>query len=231
MAIALSSLFGFQFPVNFAHPYFTRDPAAFWRRWHISLSSWLRDYLYIGLGGSRGGDWMAARNLMLVMLLCGLWHGAGWSYVLFGAIHGVALIVWRIVGPRMTRIGEGLSGPIRLGVSVVCWAAFQYWYIATLIVFRSPDLSRMRSALTKYVVPDFDFHLAGMGLGTMAFYSTLTIIGLFSVLHVISWRTGGLDKRLARAPFPVMCGACVVLGTTLYLLWPNSPAPFIYFQF
>ena len=86
---------GFRFPDNFRAPYRAQSVTEFWRRWHISLSSWLRDYLYISLGGSRGGPWKTYRNLTLTMLLGGLWHGAGWTFVAWGALHGVGLAATR----------------------------------------------------------------------------------------------------------------------------------------
>jgi alginate O-acetyltransferase complex protein AlgI len=96
MAIGCAKMLGFHFPINFARPYLSRSIQEFWRRWHISLSTWLRDYLYISLGGNRKGSWKTYRNLFLTMLLGGLWHGAAWNFVLFGAVHGVLLSLERI---------------------------------------------------------------------------------------------------------------------------------------
>ena len=96
MAIGLGLMLGFHFPENFNRPYWARNIQDFWRRWHISLSSWLRDYLYIGLGGNRFGTWKTYRNLFLIMAIGGLWHGGdSWNYVLWGAAHGIALCIDR----------------------------------------------------------------------------------------------------------------------------------------
>ncbi|MEL7023460.1 MAG: MBOAT family O-acyltransferase [Pseudomonadota bacterium] len=95
IAIGVALLLGFRLPINFDRPYIAQNPSEFWRRWHISLSSWLRDYLYISLGGNRGPKWMTSRNLLLTMLLGGLWHGAAWNFVLWGAFHGLILILFR----------------------------------------------------------------------------------------------------------------------------------------
>jgi hypothetical protein len=89
MAIGTARLFGYRFPPNFNYPYRAASVTEFWRRWHMSLSFWLRDYLYIPLGGNRGGTLFVCRNLMITMLLGGLWHGAAWNYVVWGALHGV----------------------------------------------------------------------------------------------------------------------------------------------
>ena len=140
IAIGVSRVLGFKLPVNFDHPYFARNPSSFWRRWHISLSSWLRDYLYIGLGGNRGGWAMTYRNLMITMVIGGLWHGASWNFVTWGFCHGVLLIAHRIY--RELRIGfssayRPSTHPIVAFASI---AAMQYCVLLTWIAFRVSDL-------------------------------------------------------------------------------------------
>ena len=103
IARGISKWMGIELMENFRMPYFSASPSAFWGRWHISLSTWLRDYLYIPLGGNRGGGWMTHRNLMLTMLLGGLWHGASWNFVAWGAFHGVLLIGYRLATPTWER--------------------------------------------------------------------------------------------------------------------------------
>ena len=98
IAQGIARWLGFELMDNFRHPYFATSPQDFWRRWHISLSTWLRDYLYISLGGSRGSTWFTCRNLMITMLLGGLWHGAAWTFVAWGAFHGGWLVVHRLLG-------------------------------------------------------------------------------------------------------------------------------------
>src|SRR6202000_55580 len=93
--IGVARMLGFRFKENFRLPYFSNDISEFWRRWHISLSSWLRDYIYISFGGNRKGRLIQYRNLMLTMLIGGLWHGASWNFVIWGGLHGFALIVHR----------------------------------------------------------------------------------------------------------------------------------------
>ena len=103
MAIAVARLLGYSLTINFNFPYFASSITDFWRRWHISLSSWLRDYLYISLGGNRGSMLFTYRNILFTMLLGGLWHGASWVFVLWGGLHGVALMVHR----QWARLSEG----------------------------------------------------------------------------------------------------------------------------
>ena len=109
MAIGLMRMFGFRILENFNYPYVARSVREFWRRWHISLSNWFRDYLYVPLGGNRGGAVRAYRNLAIVFLLCGLWHGASWTFVLWGAWHGAFLVAERAGLDRVL----GRIGPLR----------------------------------------------------------------------------------------------------------------------
>ncbi len=132
MAIGIGLLFGFVFPKNFDAPYKSASLTEFWRRWHISLSSWLRDYLYVPLGGNRRGALATYRNLFVVMLLGGLWHGAAATFVVWGAVHGVGLALERALGRRPA--WPGLPRPLQVG------ATFAVVLLAW-VVFRSPDLA------------------------------------------------------------------------------------------
>ena len=104
MARGVAKCLGFELPLNFNLPYFATSPRDFWNRWHISLSQWLRDYLYIPLGGSRAGSLLTCRNLMLTMVLGGLWHGARWTFVIWGLYQGLLLVAHRLASPWITRI-------------------------------------------------------------------------------------------------------------------------------
>jgi D-alanyl-lipoteichoic acid acyltransferase DltB (MBOAT superfamily) len=117
IAIGLARILGFDFGVNFDRPYFSRSFSEFWTRWHISLSSWLRDYLYIPLGGNRLGRWKTYRNLMITMLLGGLWHGASWTFVFWGALHGAYLVVEKLVKARLPALLQ-----ILLVFNLTCFA-------------------------------------------------------------------------------------------------------------
>ncbi len=131
MAIGLGAMLGFHFPVNFDAPYKAASITDFWRRWHISLSTWLRDYLYIPLGGNRGGPFRTARNLMLTMLLGGLWHGAAWNFVLWGGWHGLWLGIERAIGKR---------SPFSSRIPGQQWAGTLVIVIFGWILFAAPDL-------------------------------------------------------------------------------------------
>ncbi len=126
MAIGLAKLFGFDFQENFRHPYTAASVTDFWRRWHISLSTWFRDYLYIPLGGSRGGALATYRNLLIVFVLCGLWHGANWTFLVWGLIHGGFLVVERVgFGAVLERLWPPLRHAYTLLAVMLGWVFFR----------------------------------------------------------------------------------------------------------
>jgi alginate O-acetyltransferase complex protein AlgI len=125
MAIGLGKMLGFRFKENFDRPYTSASVTEFWQRWHISLSSWLRDYLYIPLGGNRRGPRRALVNIGIVFLLSGLWHGSNWTYVIWGAIHGSVVIVERVLGERRARMPRFLQHLTTLVVVVIAWVFFR----------------------------------------------------------------------------------------------------------
>ena len=218
IAIGLALLLGFRFPANFDQPYRALSLQDFWRRWHISLSSWLRDYLYIGLGGNRGGRARTARNLLATMLLGGLWHGAGWTFVLWGAIHGVGLVAERFVpglapDPDASRFGRFVRGLLVFHVVCAAW-----------VFFRAVDLDR---ALDVFAALGGSWTSApSVGRGVVA----LLVIGAITQL----WPAGRLDAwwdRAARLPVVVQAAGLAVAFVLLDVLGPDGVAPFLYFAF
>jgi D-alanyl-lipoteichoic acid acyltransferase DltB (MBOAT superfamily) len=138
IAIGLARIMGFDFPDNFKKPYFSQDFSEFWTRWHITLSSWLRDYLYISLGGNRHGDFKTQRNLMITMLLGGLWHGASWVFVFWGFLHGAYLIGQRLLGKPFGKLMRLFRTPKFLQVGINIFIVYILTSLAW-IFFRSPD--------------------------------------------------------------------------------------------
>ncbi|MFT5051727.1 MAG: alginate O-acetyltransferase complex protein AlgI [Chlamydiales bacterium] len=142
IARGVAKLMGFDLRLNFNLPYFATSPSSFWRRWHISLSTWLRDYLYIGLGGNKGGAFNTYRNLSLTMLLGGLWHGASWTFVVWGAYHGALLVIYRLVGVRTESRkyswwANGLMGLWMFHLTCIGWLLFRAQNLETIGVFLS----------------------------------------------------------------------------------------------
>jgi D-alanyl-lipoteichoic acid acyltransferase DltB (MBOAT superfamily) len=147
IAIGLALLLGFVFPQNFDRPYRSLGFREFWRRWHMTLSRFLRDFLYIPLGGNRGGRWLTYRNLMITMVLGGLWHGAAWTFVLWGAFHGAGLCAEHMLGERWTRRPAWLRWVITFHLIVFGWILFRAQglgavgdYLSSLFKWASPTL-------------------------------------------------------------------------------------------
>ena len=139
MAIGLGRMFGFRFPENFRWPYIASSVQGFWRRWHISLSTWFRDYLYVPIGGNRVSPARRYRNLVTVFFLCGLWHGASWNFVIWGLWHGSFLVIERLTSNRRERGGRREKDPFALSATsavrsgVVAWPIWPHVY-AMLVV-------------------------------------------------------------------------------------------------
>lgn len=216
MAIGLALLLGYRFPRNFDQPYRAASLQDFWRRWHISLSSWLRDYLYIPLGGSRKGRVRTYLNLFLTMVLGGLWHGANWTFVLWGALHGS----WLALERGLARLSRGrVTLPRWIGLLVTFHIVVLGW-----IFFRAPGLT---DALT---------YLRGLGTGdwrntlVTPLSFALVVIGLG--MHALPSRgIQRLAERLRHWPAPFV-GALIALGLLLVAaMQPEGVAPFIYYQF
>jgi len=223
MAIGLGLMLGFHFPENFNRPYLAYSIQDFWRRWHLSLSSWLRDYLYIALGGNRKGVWKTYRNLFLTMAIAGLWHGGdSWNYLLWGSAHGVALCVDR-AWSRSSLPGLPL------------WAC----HIATLLfvclawtLFRSPDFA---TALSMY---GGQFGRHGFALGDALAVTLRPVHGLAALLGLVCILAPLLQARVERRfagneLFVLAAALWPVLGFTLSfaLIASREAVPFLYFQF
>jgi alginate O-acetyltransferase complex protein AlgI len=212
MAIGLGRLFGFELPVNFAAPYRARSFSDFWRRWHITLSTWLRDYLYVPLGGNRRGRGRTYLNLLLTMMLGGLWHGASWNFLLWGTGHGLLLAIERALGPKnpLLRLPGWLQSSIVFGLVVLLWVPFRLDSPAAVGVWLSAML------------------LGAGGLGHLEPTAVLAI-ALFVVLALVP--KPGLEWRFQ----PNGRGLAVTTGLFLAALLVGygrlSTSPFLYFRF
>lgn len=233
MAIGMARLFGIVLPQNFNSPYKSASVAEFWRRWHITLSRFLRDHLYIPLGGNRQGRWRQSVNLMITMVLCGLWHGAGWPFVLWGGLHGLYLCGQRLLGRLLPPLGRPVKVAITFLLIVVSW-----------VVFRAESLAVTGKMLTGMV-------------GAAGFW---TLSGVIKVAHCLEWLTGcalicfvmpnsqqlfeayhpcllyrGYNDNLARARFawsPGLVSFGVIFGLWLIALYHlDRGGSFIYAQF
>jgi alginate O-acetyltransferase complex protein AlgI len=220
IAIGVAALLGYRFPENFNQPYRSLSPREFWTRWHISLSTWLRDYLYIPLGGNRRGLIRTVINLMITMVLGGLWHGANLTFVIWGTLHGLALVANHLW--RMVPLGESVKRSwLYRAVCLVLMIAF---ILATWVFFRSPDLRTVSD-----VFSGIGSRLAMPTLLT-PFLGAILVIGILMQFLPTGLR-GGLHNGLIRlAPTWHIAGFALAM-IALLLLAPSAAAPFIYFQF
>ena len=224
MAIGLGRMFGFRFLENFDYPYVAQSIREFWRRWHISLSTWFRDYLYIPLGGNRISPARTYGNLVVVFLLCGLWHGASWNFVIWGALHGTFLALERA---GLERVLAGLWRPLRhaytLAVVTLAW-----------VFFRAEDLPgavRYLAALSGVDAAPAALHPWQLYLGHEALLALALGVLLSTPVYrrLRGWETAPIVGMWQWAPgFAV---PMVVLGLSLLRLAAGSYNPFIYFRF
>jgi alginate O-acetyltransferase complex protein AlgI len=221
IAIGCALLLGYRLPKNFTAPYTATDPQDFWKRWHISLSSWLRDYLYIPLGGSRGGKGSTILNLMITMLLGGLWHGAAWTFVIWGALHGVYLIGHRLWAESPSAIIKQM----RAGAAWPWISRILMFHAVCLgwVFFRAPSFEIASSMLRGLMTP------GTASLATVPIVLML-IFGLLGQYQPRRWRKG-VEGELSRWPALARGAALAAAIILIEILGPNGVAPFIYFQF
>jgi D-alanyl-lipoteichoic acid acyltransferase DltB (MBOAT superfamily) len=215
MAIGTALLFGYQFPVNFNQPYKAESLQDFWRRWHISLSSWLRDYLYIPLGGSRQGKVKGYRNMFITMLLGGLWHGAAWNFVVWGCLHGAGQVVEKALRDR----GIGLPKSRLLRTLVT------FHFICLTWIFFAAD-----GTGTAF---EFLRSFGNVGVETRMltpFTGFLLLLGVGGQL-VPGDMIDRLEEASVRVPLVAQAAALAIVVLTIGAMGPGALAPFIYFRF
>ena len=228
MAIGLGKMFGFSFPGNFNYPYISRSVTEFWRRWHISLGSWFRDYVYIPLGGNRKGRIKWLRNIGIVWLLTGLWHGAGWNFILWGVLYGVLLAMEKLfLLDKLNRAPKVISWLYTAVVVIVGWVLFAFDKIGYSIGFFGT--------------------LVGVGAplaDTKALFALISYLPLFLICAVAATPLGHIayermcgqkliDKRISER---IMCaselaGMTVIVVLVVSCLISGSYNPFLYFRF
>ncbi len=237
MAIGLGHMFGFRFLENFNYPYISRSITEFWRRWHISLSTWFRDYLYIPLGGNRGSASMVYRNLLIVFFLCGLWHGAAWTFVIWGLFHGMFLVIERMGSGRGWRMGESIPAWLRHGyvllVVMVGW-----------VFFRAETLGQASGYLAAMAglsgASGLEYHL-DMWLTTEL--GLALALGVIGSTPIVPWALARSRQVIDHLPEPregVVAGTASLVGLAfcavvllycMMLAAAGTYNPFIYFRF
>ena len=233
MAIGLARMFGFRFPENFARPYSAHSITDFWRRWHMSLSRWFRDYVYIPLGGNRGSPAQTYRNLIIVFVLTGLWHGAAWTFLLWGMYHG-ALLIWERHDPKHREVDIEAEG-FRPELRSIVWMRTRTFLLVMVgwVLFRSPDVFQALRIYKALVIPSgfgFDTQMATV----LSHQSELTLVLAMTVVllprgfslgrlfdHGRGPRIGAIRLGYVLVAAPI-CAVLVAAGTF---------SPFIYYQF
>jgi alginate O-acetyltransferase complex protein AlgI len=230
IALGVARLFGIELLRNFAYPYFSRDIAEFWRRWHISLSSWFRDYLYIPLGGSKGGTWMKIRNTFIIFIVSGFWHGANWTFIIWGflnALYFLPLMLTNLNRNNLEVVAQGKSLPsvkevvsigVTFGLTLIAW-----------IFFRAASVGEALSILSEIFSSSLFTKPSYMGMRRSAI-----ILFFVMVLLVIEWFGREQPHPLKQFAFawsrPVRWGYYLVIGLLIFF-FRGEEQQFIYFQF
>ncbi|WP_445715075.1 MBOAT family O-acyltransferase [Flavobacterium sp.] len=223
IAIGLALLMGFWLPYNFRTPYQSGSITEFWRRWHISLSSWLRDYLYISLGGNRKGKIRTYFNLFMTMLLGGLWHGASWKFVVWGVLHGLALVVEKF-------FGQFIKLPKNVFVRTIQVILTFHFVVFCWLFFRAKDFTtafQIADNITKLT-----FNLEQWQTIILGYRNVFLLIAIGVVWHFVPVKTlAGMQKTFSTLP---LVAKAVLLGLIYWVVYATASAdtqPFIYFQF
>lgn len=225
MAMGIARLMGYDLGVNFNAPYLARNITDFWRRWHISLSSWLRDYIYIPLGGNRKGEERQLLHLMVTMLIGGLWHGPSWNFVIWGALHGLGLVVHKLI----LLLGKKEQQPAPLVLQVL-FSLLTFHFVAALWVFFRAETLPDALMIFERILFHFNAEVLPYFVEARGLWLLMLAAGYAVVLLPVSW------KEVLRGAFvrmPVLAKALVVLVVVqaVVQLQGEGVQPFIYFQF
>lgn len=227
IAIGAATILGFHIPANFNKPYFATSPVDFWRRWHISLSTWLRDYLYIPLGGNRKSNSRTYVNLLTVMIIGGLWHGASWNFLIWGALHGGYLAIHKIIVKKFPLFEDSKLLKSKK-TKIISILTTQYFIFLAWLAFRVEDINALPYVLYKYVVWDFatDATIQIMSHNKLPL---LLIVGFF-ILNYISYKRD-LTKTLSELKIRYWILILIGIMTLILLFYDPFPEEFIYFRF
>jgi len=237
-ALGIAKIFSVKLPDNFNYPYFSRSITDFWRRWHITLSAWLRDYLYIPLGGNRHGTLMTYRNLMLTMLLGGLWHGANWTFVVWGGLHGLYLSVEKYFAQfnktnSSSFFKDSLKNevlrrnPLNKNIKDL-WKYFICFHAVCFawIFFRAKDFSRAYN----YTISLFDLSKTSLGLDSSEAVQIALLILMTLVFHLINYKFM-IKNKINQMPISYRLAYLLLMVVLITLFGVKQEARFIYFDF
>lgn len=228
MALGMSRLFGLELMPNFSTPFISRTPSEFWSRWNITLSRWFGDYVYIPLGGSRGRIWTTVRNLLFTMALSGIWHGAGWTFLVWGVIHGVYLAAFHVLRNAVPRVAAALATG---GLQWLGWLTTFAVTTIAWVYFRAAHVGDANNIVK---------HMFGIGTGTITapLSGYAIVVGLLLLHRAEAWWIANLDRiaerageRWMRLPGPVQALAAFPILLFIVAITKGARGTFIYFQF
>ena len=225
MAIGLAAMFGFRFPENFRAPYRSLGPADFWRRWHMTLSRWFRDYVYIPLGGNRRGIPREYAALLITFLLTSLWHGATWPFLVWGGLHSLALTIERVTGLRGSRSHPGLRRAVMIAFVLVSWVPFRSATLGHAVdVWSAMVTGGLGAPSPEVLITLTPWTVLALGIGLLVFLGPRDVTG-FQLVH------GGHAGRTAfRYPMAAITAPLLLALAVISVLWLDF-SPFLYFQF
>jgi len=226
IAIGAALILGFKLPINFNHPYFATSPSDFWRRWHISLSSWLRDYLYIPLGGNKKSSGRTYVNLITVMFLGGLWHGAAWNFVVWGLLHGSYLMIHRLLINALGTHGSSFFKS-KIG-KIVAILITQYFVFLTWIPFRVNNTEDMIYSIQKFII--LDFQIIETLEVVLSHKLPIVLMVMFGLLHIISYKHN-IHEKISNMSIRWWTLFLVITILSIIFLFDGNPEQFIYFKF
>jgi len=228
IAIGAALILGFKLPINFNKPYFAISPSDFWRRWHISLSSWLRDYLYIPLGGNKKSKSRTYVNLAVVMILGGLWHGASWNFIIWGMLHGTYLAIHKLISDRFPSLKNNFFFKSKIG-RLISILIMQYFVFLAWIPFRANNLEDAIYAIQKYVL--FDFQANGVISLILQNKLSVVLIILFIILHIISYKKHNIVDQISKFQLRHWTIIIMIILGAVVFFYNGNPEDFIYFRF
>lgn len=220
IAIGVARLLGIKLMTNFKTPYFSRNIAEFWRRWHISLSTWFRDYIYIPLGGSRVGKWKGIRNTFVIFMLSGLWHGANWTFLVWGFIHAWLFLPLLLLDQNRKHLSDISGWPT---IQEVTGMAFTFWTVTIAwVFFRAESVGQAVDYLTR---------IATFSNGIAPTSRMVASIGVIFITIVVDWVVSSYPVWLNAQSPVVKRSAYAMAAIGILLCWGDASTEFIYFQF
>jgi len=231
MAIGLAAMFGFRFPENFRAPYRSLGPADFWRRWHMTLSRWFRDYVYIPLGGNRHGVRREYAALLITFFLTSLWHGATWPFLVWGGLHSLALVIERVSGLRERRGRPAIRRGFMILFVVVSWVPFRSPTLTHAVdLWRAMATGNLAAPSPEVLITLTPWTLLSLGIGVLVFLGPRDLTGFQLVHGGHPGRTGHRDRVNFRYPLAAVTAPLLLMVAVVAVFWLNF-SPFLYFQF